>query len=96
MYLPNPQWLFLPGLSDSLPPAGGGSRAVPARLPALPGPPGFFVTGGDLDAAVQQQPDQGLVADTDADDGHGLATQGRKIFLKFHGNAPNAAPGGRD
>ena len=60
------------------------------------GLPGFLVTGGDLDAAVQQQPDQGLVADTDADDGHGLATQGRKIFLKFHGNAPNAAPGGRD
>ena len=47
-------------------------------------------------ASLQQQPDQGPVADADADDGHGLVPQRVQIFLKLHGYAPNAALGGRD
>ena len=58
--------------------------------------PGFFVAGGDANAPLQQQPDQGPVADADADDGHGLVPQRVQIFLKLHGYAPNAALGGRD
>ena len=60
------------------------------------GLPGFFVAGGDGNAPLQQQPDQGPVADADADDGHGLVPQRVQIFLKLHGYAPNAALGGRD
>ncbi|SCJ64725.1 Uncharacterised protein [uncultured Blautia sp.] len=60
------------------------------------GLPGFFVAGGDANAPLQQQPDQGPVADADADDGHGLVPQRVQIFLKLHGYAPNAALGGRD
>ena len=56
----------------------------------------LFVPAGDGDPPIQQQADQGPVADADADDGHGLAPQGVQICFKVHGYAPYAADGGRE
>ena len=43
---------------------------------------GGTVTAGDIAAEVQQQPDQGAIADTQTQHGNALAPQGFKIMVK--------------